>query len=71
MVVILAGLKYYSDDPRWMSIRKIILIEAIISETIFRNRGNMPKVSTPPHVSRSRSRRRRTGVRKAKELHLD
>ena len=44
---------------------------AIISVTIFRNRGNTPKRSTPPYVSRSRSRCRRTEVRKEKELHLD
>ena len=40
----------------------------IISATIIKNRGNTPKGSTPSYVSRSRSRCRRTGVRKAKEL---
>ena len=44
---------------------------AIISSPTFRNKGNTPKGSTPPHVLRSRSRPRRTGIRKTKELHLD
>ena len=42
---------------------------AIIS--VFRNRGNTPKGSTPPYVARSRRRLRRTGVQISKELHLD
>ena len=49
----------------------MISFGVIISTTSFRNRGNTSKGSAPPYVSRSRSRRRRTGVRKAKELHLD
>ena len=61
----LADRQHSGNDRRWMSLRKIMLIfGAIISATIFRNRGNTLKASTHPYVSSSRSRRRRTGVRR-------
>ena len=71
IAVTLAVRQYSGNDPRRISPLKITLwFGAKISAIIFRNRGNTPKGSTPPYVSRSRSRRRRTGVRKAKELRL-
>ena len=72
MAVTLADCQHSGNDPQQISPQKIILsLGAIISATVFRNGWNTPKGSTPPYPSRSRSRYRRTGVRKAKELHLD
>ena len=46
--------------------KMILSFGAIISATFFRNGGNTYKGSTPTDISRSRSRRRRTEVRKVK-----
>ena len=70
MPVILADRKHSRNDPRRMSLRKIMLsFGAIISVTCFKNEGNTPKGST--HISRSRRRHGKTEVRKATELHLN
>ena len=72
MAVTLVEWQHFGNDPRWKSLQKIMLsFGAIISTTIFINRGNARRGSTPPYVSRLRSRHRITGVRKAKEFHLD
>ena len=69
--VTLADCQHSRNDPRRISPQKIMLrFWAIITSTIFRNRGNVPSGSTPPNVLRLSSRRRSTGVLKAKELHL-
>ena len=55
MAVTLGHRQHSGNDPWRISPRKIMFsFEAIISATIFRNRGNTPKGSTPPCVSRSR-----------------
>ena len=72
MAVALADLQHSGNYHRRRSLRKVLLsFGAIISATFYRNRVNTPNWSTPPYVSRSRSRRKRTEVRRAKELHLD
>ena len=72
MAATLAESQYSGNDARRISPEKIMLnFGAIITATIFRNRGSTPRGSTPPYVSRARSRRRRTGVQNAKELNLD
>ena len=71
MAVTLADRQHSGNDPRRMSLRKIMLsFGAIISTTFIRNGGNTPNGLIPPFVSRSRSRLRRAEVRKAQELHL-
>ena len=71
-LVTLADHHHSGNDPRRMSLRKLMLsFGAIIFASFFINWGNTPNGSTPPYVSRSRSRRRRTEVRKAKEFHLE
>ena len=70
MIVTSVDRQQSGKEPRRISQRTIMLsFGVIISATIFRNRGNTPKGSTPPYVSRSRSRRRITGVWKSKEFH--
>ena len=63
MAVTLTDPQHSGNDPGWISPRKVMLnFGAIISTTVFTNTGNTPKGSAPPYVSRSRSRRRKTGV---------
>ena len=72
MAVTLTERRHSWNDLRRMSLRKMMrCFGVIISATFFCSRGNTVTGSTPPYVSRSRSRRRRSEVQKAKELPLD
>ena len=68
MAVTLADHQHCGNDPQMDKPTKNY-VGAKISATIFLIRGNTSKGSTPPFVSKSRSRRR-TGIQKDKKLHL-
>ena len=50
MAVRLADCQHSGNDPKWISLQKIMLNFGTISATIFRSRGKTPKGSTPLYV---------------------
>ena len=61
MASTLAERQHTGNDPLQISLWKMTLnFGATMSATILKNRGNIPRGSTPPYESRSSSRWRRT-----------